>query len=105
MANAYFAARARSAWARLIRKVYEGDPLECPKCKGPMRVIDLIEDPGVIQRILEFNADAVHDLPESRSRETKTGMSAPLAQHVDRRVWVGRRRWKCGSERGYERLA
>jgi hypothetical protein len=48
-----FAARARATWARLIRKVYEADPLECPQCKGPMRVIALIEDPGVIRRILE----------------------------------------------------
>ena len=47
------AARAKAAWARLIRKVYEADPLECPKCKGPMRVIALIEDPGIIRRILE----------------------------------------------------
>lgn len=29
-----FAARARAAWARLIRKVYEADPLQCPKCKS-----------------------------------------------------------------------
>jgi len=29
-----FAARANAAWARLIRKVYEADPLECPKFKG-----------------------------------------------------------------------
>ena len=40
-----FASRAKAAWGRLIRKVYEADPLECPKCKGPMRVIALIEDP------------------------------------------------------------
>jgi hypothetical protein len=40
-------------WARLIRKIYEADPLECPQCKGPMRVIALIENPGVIRRILE----------------------------------------------------
>jgi len=39
------AAHAKSAWARLIRKVYEADPLECPKCKGPMRIIALIDDP------------------------------------------------------------
>jgi dTDP-4-dehydrorhamnose reductase len=32
---------------------YEADPLECPRCKGRMRDIALIEDPGVIQRILE----------------------------------------------------
>jgi len=47
------AARAKAAWARLIRKVYEVDPLECAKCKGPMRVIALIEKPAVIRRILE----------------------------------------------------
>ena len=50
---AEFAANARSAWARLIRKVYEADPLECPKCHGPMRIIALIDDPPVVQRILE----------------------------------------------------
>ncbi len=37
----HLAARARSVWARLIRKVYESDPLECPKCHGPMRIIAL----------------------------------------------------------------
>ena len=45
--------RAKAAWARLIRKVYEAVPLECPRCKGPMRVMVLIEDAGVIRRILE----------------------------------------------------
>ena len=48
-----FGAPAKAAWARLIRKVYEADPLECPKCKAPMRVIALIDDPGVVRRILE----------------------------------------------------
>ncbi len=48
-----FASRARAAWARLIRKVYEADPLECPRCKGPMRVIALIDDPPVVRRILD----------------------------------------------------
>ena len=48
-----FATRAKAAWARLIRKVYEADPLVCPKCKGPMRVIALIDDPTVVRRILE----------------------------------------------------
>jgi hypothetical protein len=31
-----FATRAKAAWARIIRKVYEADPLECPRCKGPI---------------------------------------------------------------------
>ena len=39
--------------AQVIRKVYQADPLECPKCKGPMRVIALMEAPE-IRRTLEF---------------------------------------------------
>lgn len=59
-----FAARAKAAWARLIRKVYEADPLECPKCKGPMRVIALIDDPGVIRHILEHLGLWAPEAPE-----------------------------------------
>ena len=51
-ADAPTAARARSTWARLIHKVYEVDPLECPKCNGPMRVIALIEDSNAIRKML-----------------------------------------------------
>jgi hypothetical protein len=45
---------AKAAWAKLIRKVYEVDPLICPKCGAPMRVIALIEDPAAIERILSW---------------------------------------------------
>ena len=48
-----FATRAKATWARLIGKVYEADPLVCPQCKGPMRVISLIDDPAVVRRILD----------------------------------------------------
>ena len=47
------AARAKSAWARLIHKVYEVDPFACPKCGTQMHVIALIDDATVIRRILE----------------------------------------------------
>ena len=33
----------RKNWARLIQKIYEVDPLVCPKCKGSMRIISLCE--------------------------------------------------------------
>ena len=52
VAEAREARRVRSAWARLIHKVYEVDPLECPRCKGHMRVIALIDDAAVIRKIL-----------------------------------------------------
>ncbi len=43
----------RRNWARLIQKIYEVDPLICPKCQGAMRVIGSIDDPSVIRAILE----------------------------------------------------
>ena len=43
---------AKIAWAKMIRKVY--DPLTCPECGAQMRVISLIEDPAVIERILSW---------------------------------------------------
>jgi hypothetical protein len=43
----------RKSWARLIQKIYEVNPLVCPKCQGPMRVISAIDDRQVIRAILE----------------------------------------------------
>jgi hypothetical protein len=42
----------RRNWARLIQKIYQVDPLCCPKCQGPMRVISFIEDDELIKKIL-----------------------------------------------------
>lgn len=47
------AAEFRRNWARLIQKVYEIDPLICPKCEGEMRVISVIEDQPLIKKILQ----------------------------------------------------
>jgi hypothetical protein len=43
----------RKNWARLIQKIYEVDPLTCPKCQGRMRIISFIEDREVIKAILK----------------------------------------------------
>jgi len=43
----------RRNWARLVRKVYETDPLLCPRCQREMRIVAAIENPEVIRRILE----------------------------------------------------
>ncbi len=37
----------------MIRKVYEIDPLICPKCGGQMRIISFIEDYKVIDKIID----------------------------------------------------
>ncbi len=43
----------RKNWARLIRKIYEVDPLTCPQCQGQMRIVSSIRDPEVIKKILK----------------------------------------------------
>ncbi len=40
-------------WPHFIRKVYETDPLVCPKCSGEMRIISFIDRGDVIRKILE----------------------------------------------------
>lgn len=42
----------KRAWARLMAKVYEVDPIVCPKCGTKMKVIAVIEDPDELKRIL-----------------------------------------------------
>ncbi len=42
---------SRKSWARLIQKIYETDPLLCPKCQGQMKIISFIEEQAVIKQI------------------------------------------------------
>jgi hypothetical protein len=42
-----------AALAEMLRRVYEVDPLVCPRCGGEMRVVGFITEPGVIRRILD----------------------------------------------------
>ena len=43
---------SRSAWARLIAKVYEADPLICRHCGSPMRIVAVITEPQQVRKIL-----------------------------------------------------
>jgi len=40
-------------WRECIRKIWEADPLVCPKCGGEMKIISFITEASVIQQILE----------------------------------------------------
>ena len=43
----------RKSWARLIQKIYEVNPLTCPKCQGSMKIIAFIEREDLIKKILK----------------------------------------------------
>jgi transposase len=40
-------------WAEMIRKVYEVDPLVCPKCGSRMKIISFLTDWAVVDRIID----------------------------------------------------
>jgi hypothetical protein len=46
--------KRKSAWARLIKKVYGVDPLVCPCCGFKMKILAIIFDPGEIKKILTY---------------------------------------------------
>jgi hypothetical protein len=37
----------------MIRKIYEVDPMACPKCGGRMKVISFITEYAVVDRIID----------------------------------------------------
>jgi len=46
-------AESRASWARLIKKIYEVDPLVCKKCQSPMKILAVITDPEEVKKILK----------------------------------------------------
>ena len=48
--------RLRRAWAQMIRRIYEVDPLTC-RCGAQMRILSFILDPRVVTKILQHVDD------------------------------------------------
>jgi len=43
---------ARRRWAELLRRIFEVDPLVCPRCGAAMRILAVLTESAVIDRIL-----------------------------------------------------
>ena len=50
-------ARRLQAWARMLRKVFEVDPLRCPRCGTPMEIVAWITKPSVVDAILRHRRE------------------------------------------------
>jgi hypothetical protein len=44
---------AKRRWANLLRRIFEVDPLVCPRCGEEMRIVAFITEPKTIDKILE----------------------------------------------------
>ena len=100
----------KSAWARLLAKVYEVDVWACPDCGGRMSVIAVIRPSGVC-RVVLIVVPAFGGLRHSRSHRdsknyrmpgqagtgaTSGGMSVSRSSGQARR-WIGVPIRLCGS--------
>ena len=68
---------ARSRWAELLRRIWEVEPLACPRCRGRMHVLAVLTDPAVLARILAHRARVVEAGPRSRGPPPRRRRSAP----------------------------
>ena len=57
--------RGNYLWAELMQRTMGLDVLECPRCSGRLRLIAVIDDPAVIQRILR-HLGLPTGMPEAR---------------------------------------
>ena len=62
-----FAKKRRQAWAKLIQMVWEINPMVCPRCGEEMRVVSVIIEPAVIDKILEHHRKNGRGPPEEET--------------------------------------
>jgi hypothetical protein len=69
LGGALYASAPRVDWARLLRRSFEVDVLECPKCRGRLRVLAVITEREPVVRILGHVGMATDVPPIARARD------------------------------------
>jgi hypothetical protein len=78
---------SRIAWAKLMARVGEEFPLECPACGGDIRLISFITEPGPIRKILTHLGEPLEPPPISPARGPPTDWGELVQVHDDRDVF------------------
>jgi hypothetical protein len=81
---------SRIAWAKLLARVGEEFPLECPACGGDIRLIAFITEPGPIRKILTHLGEPLEPPPISPARGPPTDWAELVQVHDDRDIFQGR---------------
>ncbi len=75
-------------WRELIRKIWEVDPLSCPRCGHEMKIISRIHEPGVIERFLR-HLGLWKQHPDPREGKIKTPADGPVVMEDFDDGWPG----------------
>ena len=67
----------RISWARLLKRVFNIDVTNCSKCHGKIKIIDAIEDPKIIKKILN------HMRLPSTQPKLQPARGPPLLEQAD----------------------
>jgi hypothetical protein len=78
---------SRIAWAKLMARVGEEFPLECPGCGGDIRLIAFITEPGPIRKILTHLGEPLEPPPVSPARGPPADWGELVQVHDDRAIF------------------
>ena len=78
---------SRIAWAKLMARVGEEFPLDCPACGGDIRLIAFITEPGAIRKILTHLGEPLEPPPVSPARGPPIDRGELVQAHDDRDVF------------------
>ena len=78
---------SRIAWAKLMARVGEEFPLECPGCGGDIRLIAFITEPGPIRKVLTHLGEPLEPPPVSPARGPPTDWGELVQVHDDRAIF------------------
>ncbi|MFM7183955.1 MAG: hypothetical protein ACKO4Z_04185 [Planctomycetota bacterium] len=77
---------SRIAWAKLMARVGEEFPLECPACGGDIRLIAFITEPGPIRKILTHLGEPLEPPTLAPARGPPTDWGELVQTHDDRKA-------------------
>ena len=78
---------SRIAWAKLLARVGEEFPLECPACGGDIRLIAFITEPEPIRKILTHLGEPLEPPPLSPARGSPTDWGELVQVNDERDVF------------------
>ena len=81
--GALLATSPRVDWASLLRRTFDADVLECPKCAGRLRVLGVVDEPDVVRAFLNELAIApLHPAVEHATRRRSSPTTNPTADNA-----------------------